>query len=133
MPHALNGLLPIIRVKERNCAPCSPTPNLLPRLTGASAKARCCTWSPRMLLFEAMASNSTLNERESPARAGFQGNTSAAAAKAESFSLLYLNPPYDSEIGSLVNRRMEAVFLEHTDVVGDGRDYGSRDPVRVIA
>jgi hypothetical protein len=27
---------------------------------------------------------------------------------------LYLNPPYDSEIGSLANRRMEAVFLEHT-------------------
>jgi hypothetical protein len=43
-----------------------------------------------------------------------QGNTFDAVARAESFSLLYLNPPYDSEIGSIANRRMEAVFLEHT-------------------
>jgi hypothetical protein len=43
-----------------------------------------------------------------------QGNTFDAVAKPESFSLLYLNPPYDSEIGSIANRRMEAVFLEHT-------------------
>jgi hypothetical protein len=43
-----------------------------------------------------------------------QGNTFDVIAKPESFSLLYLNPPYDSEIGSIANRRMEAVFLEHT-------------------
>ena len=43
-----------------------------------------------------------------------QGNAFDALAKPESFSLLYLNPPYDSEIGSIANRRMEAVFLEHT-------------------
>ncbi len=43
-----------------------------------------------------------------------QGNTFDALVSAESFSLLYLNPPYDSEIGSIANRRMEAVFLEHT-------------------
>jgi hypothetical protein len=43
-----------------------------------------------------------------------QGNAFDAVAKAESFSLLYLNPPYDSEIGSIANRRMEAVFLEHS-------------------
>jgi Uncharacterised methyltransferase family (DUF6094) len=43
-----------------------------------------------------------------------QGNIFDAFTKAESFSLLYLNPPYDSEIGSIANRRMEAVFPEHT-------------------
>jgi tRNA1(Val) A37 N6-methylase TrmN6 len=43
-----------------------------------------------------------------------QGNAFDAIARHESFSLLYLNPPYDSEIGSIANRRMEAVFLEHT-------------------
>ncbi len=43
-----------------------------------------------------------------------QGNTFDAIAKPESFSLLYLNPPYDSEIGAVANRRMEALFLEHT-------------------
>ena len=42
-----------------------------------------------------------------------QGNSFDAIAKPESFSLLYLNPPYDSEIGTIANRRMEAVFLEH--------------------
>ena len=46
--------------------------------------------------------------------ATIQGSTFDAIAKPESFSLLYLNPPYDSEIGSIANRRMEAVFLEHT-------------------
>ena len=40
-----------------------------------------------------------------------QGNAFDAIARPESFSLLYLNPPYDSEIGSIANRRMEAVFL----------------------
>jgi hypothetical protein len=43
-----------------------------------------------------------------------QGNTFDAIIRSESFSLLYLNPPYDSEIGSIANRRMETVFLEHT-------------------
>lgn len=42
------------------------------------------------------------------------GNLFGAHAKAESFSFLYLNPPYDSEIGSIDNRRMEFLFLEHT-------------------
>jgi hypothetical protein len=31
----------------------------------------------------------------------------------ESFSLLYLNPPYDFECGDGHNRRMELIFLEH--------------------
>jgi Uncharacterised methyltransferase family (DUF6094) len=43
-----------------------------------------------------------------------QGNTFDAHAKVESFSLLYLNPPYDSEINLTGNRRMERLFLEHT-------------------
>jgi len=43
-----------------------------------------------------------------------QGNTFDAQAKLESFSLLYLNPPYDSEIDLSGNRRMERLFLEHT-------------------
>jgi hypothetical protein len=43
-----------------------------------------------------------------------QGNTFDAIAQNESFSLLYLNPPYDSEIGSVANNRLERLFLEHT-------------------
>ena len=43
-----------------------------------------------------------------------QGNAFDAQSKVESFSLLYLNPPYDSEIDLSGNRRMERLFLEHT-------------------
>jgi Uncharacterised methyltransferase family (DUF6094) len=42
------------------------------------------------------------------------GNLFNTIAKVESFSFLYLNPPYDSEIGSMDNKRMEFLFLEHT-------------------
>jgi hypothetical protein len=41
------------------------------------------------------------------------GNAFDTVGKSESFSFLYLNPPYDSEIGSLDNKRMEYLFLEH--------------------
>jgi hypothetical protein len=43
-----------------------------------------------------------------------QGNAFDAYAKVETFSLLYLNPPYDSEINLTGNRRLERLFLEHT-------------------
>jgi len=43
-----------------------------------------------------------------------QGNAFDAIAKPESFSVLYLNPPYDSEIGLVANNRMERLFLDHT-------------------
>jgi Uncharacterised methyltransferase family (DUF6094) len=57
-------------------------------------------------------------ERAEQARANgirvIQGNAFDAHAKVETFSLLYLNPPYDSEINISSNRRMERLFLEHT-------------------
>ena len=42
------------------------------------------------------------------------GSTFDTHSTVERFSLLYLNPPYDSEIGTLSNRRMEELFLDHT-------------------
>jgi tRNA1(Val) A37 N6-methylase TrmN6 len=42
-----------------------------------------------------------------------QGNTFVTHAPVESFSLVYLNPPYDFEIGEGKNQRMEPLFLEH--------------------
>jgi hypothetical protein len=42
------------------------------------------------------------------------GNVFDTEARVGSFSVLYLNPPYDSEVGSMDNRRMEYLFLEHT-------------------
>ena len=41
-------------------------------------------------------------------------NTFDVHAKVESFSLLYLNPPYDSEVSSFDNKRMELLFLRRT-------------------
>jgi predicted RNA methylase len=43
----------------------------------------------------------------------FQGSAFDCHAPVESFSLLYLNPPYDFEVGAGKNERMESIFLEH--------------------
>ncbi len=43
-----------------------------------------------------------------------QANTIDVRCAAEAVSLLYLNPPYDVEVGSTNNQRLELVFLEHT-------------------
>ena len=66
--------------------------------------------------FDGMVLNSMPSARIASSKGieAIHGNTFDAIAKPESFSLLYLNLPYDSEIGSIGNRRMEAVFLEHT-------------------
>lgn len=41
------------------------------------------------------------------------GSVFECKVQADSCSLLYLNPPYDTELGPHHNRRMESVFLEH--------------------
>lgn len=41
-------------------------------------------------------------------------NTMDVRCPAESISLLYLNPPYDLEVGQTNNQRLELVFLEHS-------------------
>jgi hypothetical protein len=43
-----------------------------------------------------------------------QASTFDVRSPAEAFSLLYLNPQYDFEIGETSNQRLELVFLEHT-------------------
>jgi hypothetical protein len=42
-----------------------------------------------------------------------QGNCFDVQCPVESFSLIYLNPPYDFEIGEERSQRMERLFLEH--------------------
>ncbi len=42
------------------------------------------------------------------------GNLFDVQSKSGSFSLLYLNPPYDSEVASFGNKRMELLFLQKT-------------------
>jgi hypothetical protein len=43
-----------------------------------------------------------------------QASTFDVRSPAEAFSLLYLNPPYDLEVGATNNQRLELVFLEQT-------------------
>jgi hypothetical protein len=43
-----------------------------------------------------------------------QANAMDVRCPAESVSLLYLNPPYDFEVGQQGNKRLELIFLEHT-------------------
>ena len=42
------------------------------------------------------------------------GSAMDVRCPAESVALLYLNPPYDFEVGDQRNKRLELVFLEHT-------------------
>jgi tRNA1(Val) A37 N6-methylase TrmN6 len=42
-----------------------------------------------------------------------QGSVFDAHAPVESFSLVYVNPPYDFEIGEGKNQRMERLFVDH--------------------
>jgi Uncharacterised methyltransferase family (DUF6094) len=42
------------------------------------------------------------------------GNVFDTIGKSESFSFLYLNPPYDCEIGCANSKRMEYLFLDNT-------------------
>jgi hypothetical protein len=43
-----------------------------------------------------------------------QANTMDVRCPTEALSLLYLNPPYDFEVGHTNNQRLELVFLEHS-------------------
>lgn len=43
-----------------------------------------------------------------------QGDTLEVQCRVDSLSFLYLNPPYDFEVGKTDNLRMELVFLRHT-------------------
>lgn len=43
-----------------------------------------------------------------------QGSAFDVQSRVDQFSLLYLNPPYDAEVGQFANKRMEYVFLDHT-------------------
>jgi predicted RNA methylase len=53
------------------------------------------------------------NEAKARLEETIHGSVFDCHALVESFSLLYLNPPYDFEVGQGRNERMETIFLEH--------------------
>ena len=83
--------------------PCCGTGGALKALTaGASAR----THGIELDAYRAAEAREVLDE-------AIQGSAFDTHAPVESFSLLYLNPPYDFEVGEGKNKRMERLFLEH--------------------
>ncbi len=82
--------------------PCSGTGAALVTITENRASRR---YGIELDSFRAVEARKTLDEV-------IQGNAFDAKAPVESFSLLYLNPPYDFEVGEGKNQRMEKLFLE---------------------
>ena len=83
--------------------PCAGTGAALRTLSDGAAVRR---YGVELDAYRAEESRKILNEV-------IQGSAFDAHAAVESFSLLYLNPPYDFEIGEGKNQRMERLFLEH--------------------
>ena len=52
------------------------------------------------------------------------GNCFDVQCPVESFSLIYLNPPYGFEIGEEKSQRMEKLFLESTRAADAAQGYG---------
>jgi predicted RNA methylase len=83
--------------------PCAGTGAALCAVTGGAGVRR---YGVELDAYRADEARKTLDEV-------IQGNAFDAHAAVESFSLVYLNPPYDFEIGEGKNQRMERLFLEH--------------------
>jgi len=82
--------------------PCAGTGAALAAITENSGSRR---YGIELDAHRALEARTTLDEV-------IQGNAFDAKAPVESFSLLYLNPPYDFEVGEGKNQRMEKLFLE---------------------
>ncbi len=98
--------------------PCAGTGAALCNLSEGVAVRRC---GIELDAFRAEAARKVLDEV-------IQGSAFDTHAPVESFSLLYLNPPYDFEIGEGKNQRMERLFLEHL-----GRWVGSGGVLVMVA
>ena len=84
--------------------PCAGTGEAIVRLTSES-KAQ--LFAVELDAFRAEAARKTVDHL-------IHGNCFDVHCVVESFSLLFLNPPYDHEISENRNARMERLFLEHT-------------------
>lgn len=95
-----------IRFPAEQCQaldPCSGTGAALKALTaGGSVR----TYGIELDAYRAAEARDVLDEV-------IQGSAFDTHSPVESFSLLYLNPPYDFEMGEGKNKRMERLFLEH--------------------
>jgi hypothetical protein len=101
------------RIRARLAFPNQLTTALDP-CAGAGAALKALTADSKSELFGVELDS---NRAEQASRAGLrmiQGNLFDVRGRVERLSLIYVNPPYDFEIGPLANKRMERLFLGHT-------------------
>ncbi len=84
--------------------PCAGTGAALARVT---SNAKALRYGVELDAFRAEESRKVLDHV-------IQGNCFDVQCSVESFSLLFVNPPYDHEVSEGRNARMERLFLEHT-------------------
>jgi predicted RNA methylase len=84
--------------------PCAGTGAALASVTSGARATRCAI---ELDAFRAEEAAKTVDQ-------SVQGNCFDVHCAVESFSVLFLNPPYDHEISDSRNARMERLFLEHT-------------------
>jgi hypothetical protein len=88
------------------CAALDPCVGTGAALQAVACEARARRYGIELDSFRAIEAERVLDEV-------VQGSAFDTHCPVESFSLLYLNPPYDDEIAEGRNQRMERVFLEH--------------------
>ena len=81
---------------------------------GTGAALACVTSNARVMRFAVELDAYRAEEAAKSVDHLIHGNCFDVHSAVESFSLLFLNPPYDHEISENRNARMERLFLEHT-------------------
>jgi tRNA1(Val) A37 N6-methylase TrmN6 len=99
----IRGFLQFEREAASVLDPCAGTGAALRALTDDAAVRR---YGVELDAYRSEEARKTLDEV-------VHGSAFDTHAPVESFSLIYLNPPYDFEIGESKNQRMERLFLEH--------------------
>lgn len=107
--------LPPIEAKRISCWLQSPdsAASLLDSCAGTGAALAAIAPQPNCRRYGIELDSFRANEAKSRLEETIHGSVFDCHAPVESFSLLYLNPPYDFEVGQGRNERMETIFLEH--------------------
>lgn len=95
-----------VRFPTEQCQALDPCSGTGAALTAITADSSAQTHGIELDAYRAAEARQVLDEV-------IQGSAFDTHAPVDSFSLLYLNPPYDFEIGEGKNKRMERLFLEH--------------------
>jgi len=102
-------------IRARLAFPPKETPAaVLDPCVGAGAALKAITKNSGSLLYGVELDANRAATAKTAGISTIQGNVFDVRCRVERLSLLYLNPPYDFEIGPVANKRMEKLFLGHT-------------------